>query len=184
MGRPVKWSNDVHAIRERASRSRTETWSRGDIEHLFGIRPSSAQSLMKSIGSVEVVGGTHFVDRGSLLSFLDEMIAADSVEAGMQARLLEADAPPRPKALRVALPADLRNVMLRDLPDNIRLSPGRLEITADTAIAMLESLVALATIMENDLDRFQMAVEPPRTAEIDCGLTDLLGRMRSNTTNS
>ena len=28
MARPVKWSRDLHPIRERAARSRTETWSR------------------------------------------------------------------------------------------------------------------------------------------------------------
>ncbi|MGI4757577.1 MAG: hypothetical protein ACRYGF_12110, partial [Janthinobacterium lividum] len=90
MARPVKWSRDIHPIREKASRSRTETWSRQDIEHLFGIGRASAQSLMKAIGSVEVVGGTHFVDRASLLRFLEDMIAAETVEAGMQARQLEA----------------------------------------------------------------------------------------------
>lgn len=166
MARPIKWSRDLHPIRERADRSRTETWSRQDIERLFDIGRASAQSLMKAIGDVQTVGGTHFIDRGSLLAFLDEMVAADSVEAGMQARLLEADAPPKPKTLRVALPADLRNIMLRDLPDNIRLSTGRLEIDAPTAVAMLESLALLAQAMGNDLDQIGNVIEPPRTPRV------------------
>ena len=37
MGRPVKWSRELHSIRERAAHARTETWSRVDIEELFGI---------------------------------------------------------------------------------------------------------------------------------------------------
>ena len=49
-------------IRERAAHSRTETWSRKDIERLFGISRASAQNLMKAIGEVQAVGGTHFVD--------------------------------------------------------------------------------------------------------------------------
>ena len=37
MARPVKWSRDLHPIRERAAHARTETWGRLDIERLFGV---------------------------------------------------------------------------------------------------------------------------------------------------
>ena len=53
--------------------------------------------------------------------------------------------------------------MLPDLPPNITLEPGRLEIRADNAQAMLESLVALAMVMTNDLERFRGAVEGSHT---------------------
>lgn len=159
MARPVKWSRDLHPLRERAARARTETWSRTDIEALFGIRRASAQSLMKAIGEVQAVGGAHFVERPALLAFLDAMIAAPSVEEALRARLAEAEAPPKQKPLRVSLPDDLRRARLPDLPANISLSPGRLEITASTAVQMLESLLALAMVMQNDLDRFHEAIE-------------------------
>ena len=58
------------------------------------------------------------------------------------------------------MPADLRSAMLPDLPANIVLSPGRLEIAAPTAMKMLESLVALAMVMQNDLGRFRDVIEP------------------------
>ena len=161
MARPVKWSRDLHPIRERARNARTETWGRKDVEDLFGVGRATAQMLMKAIGEIQPVGGAHFVERPSLLSFLDAMIAAPSVEEGLRARMLEAEPPPRPRPLRVSLPVDLRSAMLPDLPPNIRLAPGRLEIEAPTAIAMLESLMTLALIMQNDLDRFQAAIEPP-----------------------
>jgi hypothetical protein len=167
MARPVKWSRDLHSIRERASHSRTETWARGDVERLFDTSRASAQSLMKAIGEVQSIGGTHFVDRTSLLSFLDEMIAADSVEMALRTRMLEADAPPSPKPLRITLPATLRNVMLRDLPVNIRLAPGRLEINAPTTEAMLESLALLAQAMGNDLSSVQDALEPPAPFRVE-----------------
>ena len=179
MPRPVKWSRDVHSIRERASRSRTETWSRADLEHLFDIKPSAAQNLMKAIGDVQSVGGAHFVDRSSLLSFLDEMAGADSVDEALRRRFLEADAPPAPKPLRVSLAADLRNVMLRDLPDTIRLSPGRLEIAAPSTEAMLESLALLARAMSNDLASVQDALEPPAPSRIeDVELSSFLTGLR------
>ena len=181
MPRPVKWSRDIHTIHERASRSKVETWSRPDLEHLFGIGPSSAQSLMKAIGGVQTVGGTHFIDRAALVNFLDEMIAAPSVEEGLRVRLGKAEPPPRPKPLRVTLPADLRNAMLPDLPANITLEPGRLEIRADTAVAMLENLLALAMIMQNDLYRFQAAIEPATPTQSNDALAALLERMRSGT---
>lgn len=182
MARPVKWSRDLHPIRERAARARTETWSRQDIEALFGVGRASAQSLMKAIGEVEVVGGAHFVERPALLGFLDAMTRAPSVEEALRQRLLEAEAPPRPKALRVSLPEDLRRARLPDLPANISLSPGRLEITASTAVVMLESLLALAMVMQNDLDRFQAAIEPPLMHEVeDDKLRALFGRLRAGT---
>ncbi len=171
MPRPVKWSRDLHPIRERAVRSRTETWSRQDLERLFGVGRATAQTLMKAIGEVQSVAGAHFVERTSLLAFLDAMIEAPSVEVALRSRVREAEAPPAPRPLRIALPHDLRNVMLRDLPENIRLSPGRLEITAPSAVAMLESLALLAQAMQNDLEQVRWALEvpvvPPATEDAD-----------------
>ena len=180
MPRPVKWSRNLHLIRERAANSRIETWSRIDLENLFSVGRATAQTLMKAIGEIQAVGGAHFIERPSLLSFLDAMIEAPSVEQALQARMLEAEPPPKPKPLRVALPADLRSAMLPDLPVNITLGPGRLEIAADTAVTMLESLVALAVVMQNDLERFQEVIEPPkRRPEIQAGeLRELLVKLR------
>ena len=180
MARPVKWSRDLHPIRERARNARTETWGRKDIEDLFGVGRATAQMLMKAIGEIQPVGGAHFVERPSLLSFLDAIIAAPSVEEGLRTRRIEAEPPPRPKPLRVSLPVDLRSAMLPDLPPNVRLAPGRLEIEAPTAVAMLESLMTLALVMQNDLDRFQTAIEPPpaRPDIQDDELRQLFGRLR------
>lgn len=88
------------------------------------------------------------------------MIEAPSVDEALRTRILEA-APPKPKTMRSSLPGDLRNTIMPDLPSNILLGPGRLEIMAATAEAMLESLMVLALIMQNDLDRFAAVLEPP-----------------------
>ena len=161
MPRPVKWSRDLHPIRERATRSKIETWSRQDIEQLFNVGRATAQTLMKAIGEVQSIGAAHFVERTSLLAFLEEMIAAPSFDEAFRERVLDAETPPAPKPLRIALAHDLRNIMLRDLPPNIKLSPGRLEITADTATAMLENLALLAQAMQNDLEKVRAVLEPP-----------------------
>ncbi len=162
MARPLKWARDLHLLREKAARSRTATWSRPELEHLFGVSRASAQTLMKAIGEVQSVAGAHFIDRASLLAFLDAMIVAPSVEAALRARLAGAEPVPRPGTLKVSLPPDLRHAMLPDLPPSITLEPGRLEIRAETAEGMLECLVALAMVLQNDLERFRNAIEPPR----------------------
>ena len=179
MGRPVKWARDLHLLRERAARSRTETWSRQDLEHLFAVGRATAQTLMKAIGEVESVAGAHFVERPALLAFLEEMIAAPSVEDAMRARLADAEPVPRPKTLRVPLPSGLRHAMLPDLPPNITLAPERLEIRAETAVEMLESLATLAMVMQNDLDRFRAVIEPAVAPAVDDhDLRALLARLR------
>ena len=160
MARPVKWSRELPAIRERAARSRTETWSRRDIEHLFGVGRATAQSLMRAIGELQPVGGAHFVSRAALVAFLDRMAEAPTIEQALRTRLHEAEPPPRPKPLRVTLPADLRSAMLPDLPENVQLTPGRIEIEAPGAEAMLEALMRLALVMQND-DRWRDLVELP-----------------------
>ena len=181
MARPVKWSRDLHAIRERATRSRTETWSRVDLEALFGVGRATAQTLMKAIGEIQSVGGAHFVERSSLLSFLNVILEAPSVEEGLRTRMLEAAPAPKSKPLRVSLPSDLRSARLPDLPPNITLALGRLEINASTAVSMLESLVALAMVMQNDLERFRAVIEPPSTSLVeDQELRAMVRRLRES----
>ena len=114
-----QWALELHLLRERALKSRTETWSRQDLEHLFSVGRATAQSLMKAIGEVQSVGGTHFIARASLLEFLDQMVKADSVEDAYREKLTGAEPTPRPKTLRVPLPENLRNVRLAELPDSI-----------------------------------------------------------------
>ncbi len=181
MARPVKWSRDLHSIRERALRSRTETWSRRDLEILFDVGRATAQGLTKVIGEVNSVAGAHFVDRSSLLAFLEEMITAPVFEEAFHERLLKAEAPPPRKPLRVAIPQDLRNMRLEDLPPSIRLSPGRLEIDADSAIAMVEQLALLAQALQNDLDQVQLLLDPPAMPpEVeDADLKAFLNELRS-----
>ena len=160
MARPVQWLRELPRLRAATERSRTETFARRDIEHLFGLGRVQAQALMKAVGGLQAVAGAHFVERPALLAFLDELVQAPEPARAFQTRLQEAEPAPRPKPLRIRLPAELRTAMLPELPANVRLSPGRIEILAPTAEQMAESLLALALVMQND-DRWQQRVEPP-----------------------
>ncbi len=42
------------------------------------------------------------------------------------------------------------------------VAPGRIKITANSATTMVESLFALAMIMQNDCDRWQQIIKVPR----------------------
>jgi len=180
LARPVKWSRDVHPIRERAARSRTETWSRQDIERLFGISRASAQNLMKAIGEVQAVGGSHFVDRASLLAFLDQMVAADSVDEALRSKHESAEPVPRPSTLRLSLPEDLRRVTLKDLPASVTLSPGELRVTGANAEQVIEGLLMLAQVMQNDLDSVRTRLDPPHLGQaVDEELRELFYSLRT-----
>jgi hypothetical protein len=185
MARPVKWSRDLHPIRERAVLSRTETWGRSDIERLFDVGRATAQTLMKAIGEVQPIGGAHFVERASLLGFLGALISAPDFDEALRARIRKADAPPSSKPLRVALPHDLRSVTVRDLPGNISLSKGRLEIKAESTNSMLESLALLAQAMQNDLAEVQAIIEPPVAPPPvdDNAIQSFLSRLRTESSD-
>jgi hypothetical protein len=181
MARPVKWSRDLHPIRDRATRSKTETWSRQDIEQLFNVGRASAQTLMKAIGEVQEVGGTHFVQRASLLSFLDEMIQADSVEEALRSRQERASPIPRPKPLRISLPEDLRHITLADLPFNVHVSEGEVRVTGANAEEVVEGLFLLAQVLQNDLDAVRAQIDPPpEPPAMDDDLREMLRSLREH----
>ena len=159
VGRPVQWLRELHRLHAEAARSRVETFARRDIEQLFGIGCVQAQALMKAVGGLQAVAGAHFLERPALLAFLDELLQAPRPEQALQARLEGAQPAPRPKPLRIRLPGSLRTAMLPELPRNVRLTPGRIEILAPTAEQIAESLLALALVMQND-DRWRELVEP------------------------
>jgi hypothetical protein len=79
----------------------------------------------------------------------------------MRDRSALAEPPPKRKLLRTSLPGGLRQAMLPDLPPNVTLSPGRIEITGASATTMVEALISLAMVMQNDLARWEQAISIP-----------------------
>src|ERR1700692_444005 len=114
MAKTISWSDRAYSIRERVQRSTIQTWRRRDIELLFELKRASAQNLMKLIGNVQTIGSTHFLDRSSLLQFLDEAVAAERVAEAVARRQLVTEPPPSRRAIKFSLPADLRSVMAKD----------------------------------------------------------------------
>ncbi len=164
MAKPISWSDRAFEMRERVRRSHLQTWRRQDIEAIFEIKRASAQNLMKVIGDIHAIGATHFIERSSLLAFLDEVVQADRVADVVTSRQLASEPAPskqRIKDLKVPLPEDFKSLRARDLPDNIQLDPGSLRIAGEGAIDILQGLYLLAQAFENDLDTMQALLDPP-----------------------
>ena len=162
MARPVKWTIHLHSIRERVLHSKLETWDRKAVEDLFDVRRVTAQNLMRAIGELSNVGGVHLTSRSSLLEFLDFIVEADDMHLALRARLdTAAPAPPQKKGLQVPIPEALRSVRLADLPKQIEVAPGVLTIRGGNAFEILTQLAVLGRALENDMDSFVMAWNPP-----------------------
>lgn len=135
---------------------------------------------MKAIGEIQAVGGTHFVDRGSLLSFLTEMVEAPSVEEAMRRRTGQAAPVRRTGPLHISLPEDLRRVTLAGLPSNVEVREGELRITGTGAEQILEGLLLLARVMQNDLESIRVRLDPtPSATQVDKELRAVLEMLRS-----
>jgi hypothetical protein len=161
MARTVSWRYRIPEIRQRVQNSVVETWTRRDFETVFEIKRAAAQLLMKAVGEIHNVGGTYAIDRPALLAFLETLEKSEDLEAARREKLLLAEPVPRPQFLNNTLSEDLRSVMVRDLPPEITLEPGRLEITGANAEQIVERLWLLAAAMQNDLDTAAASLNPP-----------------------
>jgi len=160
MPKPISWSNRLHEIRDSVRRSKVQTWSRRNLEDLFQVKRASAQSLMKAIGGIQNIGGTHLVDRVALQQFLEHAIETEDLSFTVQQSKLNSGPVPKSRRLGFALPVEMRSIMVDDLPKAIRLEPGRLTIEGADAEAIIESLYVLAQAMQNDLYTVQMMLDP------------------------
>lgn len=161
MARTLSWRPHIHAICDHVRKSQIETWVRKDIERVFGIKRVSAQSLMKAVGQLNDVAGRHIVSRDSLLSYLESLLDSENMELAHRERQQLAESAPHRRLFKNTLPKDLESVMLRDLPLDIVIESGRLEITGATADIVLQNLILLAKALENDLDSFRQVLDPP-----------------------
>jgi hypothetical protein len=116
---------------------------------------------MRAIGSIDVLGTLHTVSRTSLLTYLEGMILADNLELSHRERVNNFDPAPRRKAITVSVPPEMRSVMVSDLPPEVHLGPGRVEVSGDTVVQIVERLVLLGLALQNDLPTATVMLVPP-----------------------
>lgn len=184
MARLIKWRHDVHSILARVRNSKTETWTRYDLEIAFCVKRASAQSLMKAIGNVDNLGGKHVVSRDSIISYLEAMIQADDLSLEHRARLDMAEPVARPRGIPVSVPDDLRHIMIRDLPQEVAIEPGHIHVRGADPIAVIENLLRLAHALQNDLDTAMQHLTPsrPHPDPIDDDLRQLFANLEAKET--
>ncbi len=124
----------------------------------------SAQTPIKLIGDLHLVGGTHLLDRSSSLPSLRK----SSPHPPSPQASCAAGSPPKPAPdgrgvchLHTALPADLQSMMARHLTPTIQLQPGALVITGADSTEIFENLCLLAQALHNDLATIQTMLDPP-----------------------
>jgi hypothetical protein len=92
---------------------------------------------------------------------------------------MEAEPVPRPKLLK-AVPEDMRSIMVRDLPPEIILETGRIEIRGADAVSLMERLCLLAQAIQNDLDSAALKLNPasPIQDHVDESLRQMMVELR------
>lgn len=160
MPKPIKWANQIPAIRDRVSKSVTQTWSREDLEWAFDVKRVTAQELMKAIGETETIGSQRLVDRGEILEFLEEMEAADDIRTALDARKVKVGPQPRRKRIRFSIPEDAKSCNMMRLPEGVELGPLKIVITGSTLDEILQNLYLLGQAFLNDPVSMSSALEP------------------------
>jgi hypothetical protein len=164
MAKTHSWAPRAPDILARVQASNRQSWRRPDLERLFEVKRATAQTLMKLIGNLHLVGATHLVDRSSLVAFLEEVLEAPTVAEGVARRWLAVEPAPdgrRLRQLHTALPADLHSIMARHLPATITFQPGSLVITGADSTEIFENLCLLAQALHNDPATIQTMLDPP-----------------------
>jgi hypothetical protein len=185
LAKTISWAPRAPEIRNHVEHSTRQTWRRPDIERLFEVRRATAQTLMKLIGELHLVGSTHVLDRSSLVAFLDEVLAAPTVTEGVRRRWLAVEPAPDGRGLRqlpTSLPPELHSIMARDLPPGITFAPGLLQISGATSVEILENLLLLAQALQNDLASVEALLDPPPAPQPveDNELRSLFDRLRQD----
>jgi hypothetical protein len=140
---------------------------RATVEFLLGVGRRRAQQILAPC-ITDRVGTNGLADRKALIAHLRRL--ADG-EGGYYERRrrrkvaeilsqLHRDRLERPQLL-VEAPVQILTQEFENLPDGVRLEPGRISVTFDQPQQALEKLLALAMAVSNDFDRFERLVTRP-----------------------
>lgn len=167
MPRPVSWLPRLHEIVRHVAKSPRSHYDRKDLETLFELQPRAAQKLLELLPTLQL-GTSRLVDRELLLGFLNRIRQADDTNALFEEIRAEKATVSRRKP-RTLVRRDDTLVSLASLPESIGLSRGRLEVSFRSTEQLVESLYALARLLEADGEQFAQAFEPEvPAAEAEC----------------
>jgi hypothetical protein len=141
---------------------------RPTVEFLLRVRPRRAQQIIAPC-ITDRVGSSGLADRDAFISHLRRLADGDDGVYEQQRRRkvasllaqLHKERLERPPLL-VEAPVRILAQELENLPDGVRLEPGRITVSFDQAQQALEKLLALALAISNDFERFERQVRSSR----------------------
>jgi hypothetical protein len=163
------WYSQIDAvIRELESLPRAFV-DRATVEFLLGVGRRRAQQILAPCIR-DRVGTNGLADRDAFIAHLRRLAEGDDGyyerrrRSKVAAALAQwhAERRERPQLL-VEAPVRVLTQELENLPEGVRLEPGRITVTFDQAQQALEKLLALAMAVGNDFDRFERQVRPTHT---------------------
>jgi hypothetical protein len=137
---------------------------RATVEFLFGVGRRRAQQIMAPC-ITDRIGTNGLADRNAFIALLRRLAGGEDghYERQRQRKVaavlaqLQKERMERPQLL-VEAPVQVMTQGLENLPEGVRLEPGRITLTFDQAQEALEKLLALAMAVSNDFDRFERQV--------------------------
>lgn len=164
MPRKAAWWQHIPAALEQLRHITLPVVDRAGLEGLLHVHRRDAIRLMHRLGGYQA-GRTFLIDRGQLIGQLEKLISSDDYgrEKRRWVKLSDELARCRQElhARTIVIPAleETWQRHLRDLPRGIELHPGKLEITFQGTVELLQSLLELAQAISNDFEKFQTLIE-------------------------
>ena len=161
--KPAWYSKINDVIRELETLPRSFV-DRATVEFLLGVGRRRAQQIMAPC-IMDRIGTNGLADRDAFIGHLRRLAEGDDGYYERQRRRkvaailaqLQKDRLERPQLL-VEAPVQVLTQELENLPEGVRLEPGRITVTFDQAQQALEKLLALAMAISNDFDRFERQI--------------------------
>ena len=148
----------MHDIRRLIAGSVRSHYGRKELQALFELQPRAAQKLLEMLPSVSI-GTSRLVETAALSAFLERVQQAENVSDTFEQVRQEKVATSQRRLLSLVT-RDAAPVSLDSLPDGMRLSRGRLEVSFHTTEALARAMYFLARVLESEGEQFMRDYDP------------------------
>lgn len=164
MARPLSWLPRLYEIRRSVSGSKRTHYDTVALEQLFQIQPRAAGKLMELLPQVGALGRSRLVERGALAKFLDDVNGADDPTAFYTQQRKTKKTVSR-KIPRLLVRRDDDPPTIATLPASIKLQRGRMEVSFETPLQLMEAMYWLAQVVDGEEFEGAYCVAQPAAAE-------------------
>ncbi len=163
MARPISWLPRLDAIARSVAGSARSHYTSRDLERILEVQPRSAQMLLNLLPTVRI-GKNLLVERDALAALFERLRQSEDPAATLAALRAQPRPPATRRSLRDLLPRDIA-AGTTELPANVELERGSLQIRFANLEELANALYRLAILLEGDLDGFAERYEPETTVD-------------------